>query len=261
MPRFPLLIRSLPVLGCLVMPMAAQDNYEIQVYGSETVAPHTVMAEIHSNFTFEGTKSPVAGVWPTNHALHETLEITAGLNSWAELGWYLFTANTPGYGYNFVGTHIRPRVRAPESWHWPVGVSVSTEFGYQRAMYSSDTWNWEIRPIIDRELGHWYLCFNPTVGKSIHGLTAHDGWDFSPNFKFSYDVTRRVKAGLEYYGSLGPIGLVQPFRDQGEQLIPALDVDFGPQWEFNLGVGVGITQATDHLLVKMIIGRRFNFHW
>ena len=32
-----------------------------------------------------------------------------------------------------------------------------------------------------------------------------------------------------------------------------------PQWEINLGVGVGLTRSTDHLIVKLILGYRFNF--
>jgi hypothetical protein len=35
-----------------------------------------------------------------------------------------------------------------------------------------------------------------------------------------------------------------------------LDVDFGPNWEFNFGVGIGVTQATDHLIIKCILGYR-----
>jgi hypothetical protein len=38
----------------------AQDNYEVQVYGSDTVAPKTTMLEPHSNFTAEGSL-PVPG--------------------------------------------------------------------------------------------------------------------------------------------------------------------------------------------------------
>jgi hypothetical protein len=34
------------------------------------------------------------------------------------------------------------------------------------------------------------------------------------------------------------------------------DLNVSPKWEFNFGVGVGLTGGTDHLLVKMIIGRR-----
>ncbi len=36
---------------------SAQDNYEIQVYGADTVAPKTVMLELHSNYTVNGFKS------------------------------------------------------------------------------------------------------------------------------------------------------------------------------------------------------------
>jgi len=35
------------------------------------------------------------------------------------------------------------------------------------------------------------------------------------------------------------------------------DLNVSPNWEFNFGVGVGLTGGSDHLLVKMIIGRRF----
>jgi hypothetical protein len=35
-------------------PAVAQDNYEIQVYGSETVPAGSTMVELHSNYTFRG---------------------------------------------------------------------------------------------------------------------------------------------------------------------------------------------------------------
>jgi hypothetical protein len=46
---------------------------------------------------------------------------------------------------------------------------------------------------------------------------------------------------------------------QQHQIVPTIDYDFGPNWEFNLGIVEGVTRSTDHLLVKMIIGRRFRF--
>ena len=252
-------IRFFCLIGLICLPLAAQDNYEIQVYGSESVGKRRVMFETHTNFTFEGTKSVVEGVRPTEHALHETFEITTGLTDWFETGFYIFTAATPGYGWNYVGSHIRPRFTAPEKWHWPVGVSLSTEFGYQRASYSTDTWDWEIRPIVDKQIRHWYLCFNPAVDKSIHGRTAGQGWVFSPNVKIGYDLTKRIQAGIEYYGSLGPVGSFDAFRDQSQQIFSCIDLNLGEKWEFNAGIGVGVTQATDHLIAKVIIGRRFSF--
>ena len=94
-----------------------------------------------------------------------------------------------------MGDHIRPRFRIPESWHWPVGVSLSNEIGYQRPEFSADSWTWEIRPIVDKKVGRWYLSFNPTLDRSFHGPGVNQGVVFSSNFKFSYDITKRILAG------------------------------------------------------------------
>jgi len=238
---------------------AAQDNYEIQVYGSDMVPRGNTMVELHSNFTVDGSKTVVDGVLPTEHAEHETVEITQGITPWFETGFYVFTSIQSDGGWQWVGDHIRPRFRIPESWHWPVGVSLSNEIGYQRHAFSADTWTWEIRPIIDKKLGRWYLDFNPTLDRSWHGPSVNEGVEFSPNFKFSYDFTKRIAGGLEYYASYGPLTNFDPLRQQEQQFFPSIDVDFGPQWEFNFGVGIGATASTDHLIIKCIIGRRFSW--
>jgi hypothetical protein len=100
-----------------------------------------------------------------------------------------------------------------------VGVSLSAEVGYRRSQYSQDTWTLELRPIIDKQIGRWYLSFNPTVDRAFHGPGVTQGVVFSPNFKAGYDFTKKV----------------------------------------NMGIGVGVTHSTDHLPVKFIVGRRFDF--
>jgi hypothetical protein len=173
-----------------VKPVRAQGNYEIQVYGAATVEPKSTMVELHSNFTPEGEKYVIDGVYPTNHQLHETLEITQGLTNWSEVGFYVFSSWQDGHGVQWVGDHIRPRVRVPDSWHWPVGVSLSTEIGYQRAVYSPDTWTWEIRPIVDKYMGRWYWAVNPALERTWHGPDIKQGIGFSPAVKLSYDFSR-----------------------------------------------------------------------
>jgi len=239
--------------------LMAQDNYEIQVYGADTVEPHSTMVEFHTNWTAQGEKSVVNGVRPTNHAVHETIEITHGWNDWFETGFYIFTSARSGDGWDWVGDNVRPRFRIPEKWHWPVGLSLSNEIGYQRHSFSPDTWTWEMRPIIDKKIGPWYLSFNPTIDKSLHGDNAGLGFEFSPNAKVSYDFSKVVAVGLEYYGSLGPIGSFDPIAEQQQQFVPAVDLNVSPDWEINFGVGWGVTRSTDHLIIKGIIGRRFNW--
>src|SRR5437764_15000035 len=176
-------VRLLLFLFLTALSLPAQDNYEIQVYGADTVLPRNTMVELHSNFTINGSKTIVDGMLPTEHALHETIEITQGFNSWFETGFYIFTSARSGNGWQWVGDLIRPRVRAPESWHWPVGVSLSTEIGYQQRSFSTDTWTIEIRPIIDKQWGPWYVSFNRVFGRSLKGEGTNRGFEFSPNAK------------------------------------------------------------------------------
>ena len=237
----------------------AQDNYEIQVYGSDLIDPGHTMVELHSNFTINGSKAIVDGVYPTNHAEHETVEITHGFNDWFECGFYIFTSITEGQSWQWVGDHIRPRIAVPKKWHWPVGVSLSNEIGYQRRQYSVDTWTWEIRPIVDQKVGRWYWSLNPTLDRSFHGASVNQGVVFSPNFKCSYDFMPKIAGGLEYYGSAGPVTGFDAVSQQQHEIFPAIDLNIAPQWEINFGFGVGLTGATDHLIAKMILGYRFNF--
>jgi len=239
------ILQILPIVALFLIFGAlsrAQDNYEIQVYGSETVAPGRTMVELHNNYTISGSKDRMGSLLPTDGAWHETVEITQGWTSWFETGFYIFTSVPRNTGWNWVGDHIRPRVRAPESWGWPFGASLSMEFGYQRPAFSQDTWTLEIRPIIDKQLGPWYLAFNPTFDRSFHGPGVTQDISFSPNFKVGYDLTKRINAGVEYYGSLGPVTGLDPLQDQQQQIIPAIDLNLGPNWEFNFGIGVGLTQ-------------------
>ena len=106
---------ALLALGCWPALALAQANYEIQVYGADMVPADNLMVELHSNFTVEGQTDTIDGVYPTNHQEHETLELTEGINGWSEVGFYVFTSEQDGHGVQWVGDHIRPRVRAQHS--------------------------------------------------------------------------------------------------------------------------------------------------
>jgi len=197
---------------------------------------------------------------PTQHAVHETLEITHGWTSWFETGFYIFTSVQtlgPDEGYWWVGSHIRPRVRVPEEWHLPVGLSLSLEVGYQQREFSPDTWTLEIRPIMDKQWGRWYFAINPAFDQSLKGPGTKTGIEFTPAAKVSYDLTKVVSPGVEYYGTLGPVGNFRPTSQQQHQLYAVVDLNLDPRWEINFGVGVGPTRTTDGLIIKMILGRRF----
>lgn len=238
---------------------AAQDLFEIQIYPYETVEPHRTMVEFHLNYIPVGTKDTENGRYANDGQFHFTTELTRGLTPHWELGWYLVTAYVPGVGPKFAGTRIRPRVRLPRSWHLPFGVSISVELAFHKRAFESNTITLEIRPIIEKEAGRWYFSVNPDLTKSFRGESAHVGFGMEPGVKVAYSVTKVVAAGLEYYAETGPIAHFDPLRAQHHLIFPTLDLNVSPDWELNVAVGRGLTAASEHWIVKAIVGYRFKF--
>lgn len=251
---------ALVLLLLLSFGLQAQDNYEIQVYSSPTMDKGQTMIEWHSNYTVHGFTQVDHGVRPDNHSYHGTLEITHGFTNHFEIGWYLFTNATSPYGWQVIGTHLRPRVSVPDSWHWPFGASLSTEFGYQRSTYSTETWNIEFRPILDKQVGKWYFCLNPALGFQFTGTVKEKGPAFAPNIKTAFNLSDKVSLGAEYYGDLGPINSLERGPNQSHTIYAVADLYLSPVWEINFGPGWGLTPATDGLVLKLILGRRIQWH-
>ncbi len=237
--------------------LQAQENYEIQVYASPTMAKGKTIFELHSNYTVKGDKTGEGKLLPSNHAIHETIEITHGWNEWFETGIYFFNSIGSNGRTSYVGSHIRPRVAIPASWNWPVGLSLSTEFGFQKSAFADNTSGIEIRPIIDKTFSNLYLAFNPTIERGFSGPDVDKKFSFAPNVKAAYSIWPKAAFGVEYYGSTGHIFDTAPVAQQQHQLFLATDLYFDPRWEFNAGLGYGLTDVTDRMIAKIILGRRF----
>ncbi len=245
------------VLLLLSTAARAQDNYEIQVYGSDLVAPNQTMVELHSNIAFSNSQIQAEGVRPADHAFHETIEVTHGFNSWMEVGVYFFNSLGSDDRTTYVGSHLRPRFAVPPSFNWPVGVSLSLEAGYQKREYSEDDWTLEIRPIIDKQWGKWYFAFNPTFDHALHGYNSGNGFNFSPNLKINFSFSAWLASGIEYYGSVGPLTAPQSWSNQQQQVFVVSDLNVSPFWELNMGYGIGFTESTVSPILKWIVGYRF----
>ncbi|MFN8242572.1 MAG: hypothetical protein U0X40_00850 [Ferruginibacter sp.] len=239
--------------------VTAQDNYEIQVYASPTMDKGTTIFELHSNYTFVGEKDLKGTVRPSYHSLHETVEITHGITDNFELGFYIFTNATHPYGWQYVGSHIRPRISAPTRWKLPVGLSLSAEIGFQRKEYSSETWSVELRPIIDKQWDQLYISLNPVLGFQLKGEQPASAPSFAPNCKAAWSLSKKISLGAEYYGDLGPVNHFDPASEQSQALFAVVDLYLHPDWEFNFGTGWGLTPGTDGFNAKLILGRHINW--
>jgi len=141
----------------------------------------------------------------------------------------------------------------------PVGLSVAQEIGYQRRKFAEDSWRTSFVRSSTSNWGAGISLYNPTFDRALHGLNTGRGWEFFPNVKVSFDFTKKITGGLEYYGGLGPVSNFNPISQQSQQIFPGIDLILSPNWEFNFGAGVDVSNSADHLIVKCIIGRRFSW--
>ena len=236
--------------------IAAQDDYEIQVYTSDIIQKGHTIFELHSNFTPKGNRQYSENIFPSDKIVHETLEITHGFSDVFEMGIYFFNAigsnGRSGYG----GSHIRPRFKAPESWNLPVGLSLGSEIGYQRIGFFNNHWLFEIHPIIDKELGRFYIAINPTFDWNID---RSNDVEFNPCLMTSYKISKKADLALEWYSGYGQIRDFLPYDQQHQVLFMATNLRLGNNWEFNAGIGRGLNASTDPWIIKCIVGRTFAF--
>jgi hypothetical protein len=231
----------------------AQADNEIQVYASPTVENKWTIFELHSNYTFRGSKfltNTKSARW-TN----ETLEITHGFGKNFEIGLYTFTGFAPGGNYIYQGNQIRPRVTVPSTWKWPFGTSLSVEFGFFKLDDTTKSvWQGEIRPIMDKTFGNWYFAFNPNISFVVTGNDK--GADITPQLKTVYNIRDQVGIGIEYYGLLGSFKKILPTEMQEHLIGPMIDLYIDPMWEINGGMLFGLTKNSNQQILKILIGRR-----
>jgi hypothetical protein len=110
-------------------------------------------------------------------------------------------------------------------------------------------WNAELIPILGYRAGRWHLVANPGLDKPVSGATR--ATSFGPAFKAAYLVEGRNFAGLEYYVEAGPLRHPLPAQEQSRVLYVTWDGRVRKS-DFNVGLGRGLTDASDHWVAKAI---------
>jgi hypothetical protein len=243
-----LLVASLPWLTSA--PAAAQDPFEIEVYGHETAARGEWELETHLNYTARGTTTYDGGIAPTEHQTHLALELTRGLTDHWEVAVYALAAHRPGTGVEYAGWRVRSRVRSPESWRLPIDLGLGAELEFPTAPYDENAAGLEIRPILARRFGRVEVRFNPIVERGLRGrdTSSASGWEFKPCARVGATVSRAVVVSLEYYGKTGFWSITLPSNERVHQFYPSVDWIFGEDRILSAGVGFGTTSAGNRLV-------------
>jgi hypothetical protein len=227
---------------------------EIQVYNAEIARPGQFTLQQHLNYIWSGNTTPdFPGGFPSNRTLNGTPELAYGVTDWYELGLYLpfsFDGNgtfLPG------GVKLRQLFVSPHSESRKFFYGANFELSYQSPRFSQSAIGFEVRPILGVRDKGWEAILNPIIDFSFapSGDAA-----FAPAARIAHEVADDTWVGVEYYANYSPIGAVPSSDQQQHTLFGVVDFKlFG--LDINLGMGFGLTSASDALVTKLILGRAF----
>ena len=114
----------------------------------------------------------------------------------------------------------------------------------------------ETRLILEKTLVPFVIRLNPILEKTLSGADVEEGVELEYAAGV-YAPIDRVRVGLEAYGKFGEMRDWKPWDAQEHYLFPDVEFHLGPHVEVDLGVGVGLTKASDDLVVKTILEYEF----
>ncbi|HZC45218.1 MAG TPA: hypothetical protein VE243_02015 [Candidatus Acidoferrum sp.] len=247
---------SVAVMLACARPSHAIDFYEIQIYDTDTAPVGHLTLELHSNSTTTAT-GQLAKRQIDVHQIHETLEATYGILKWLEVGQYFATAKLANGNYEYAGSRTKIHFGIPQTFEWPVQFGGNIELDYMRHAAEDNPTSLELRPIFGTNYKGFRLVGNFAFVDPFSGRGAHRGFQFNPSGELIYKLTDWLSPALEYYGDMGSIQPLAKVQEQQHFIVPTLNFDFLPQLELNLGVGIGVTRASNGVFLKSIVGWTF----
>jgi hypothetical protein len=244
------------VVLCLSAPPAvAQNLFEVQVFPDETIGRGEMQVEFQNVVIPAWTAHAGAPAATTGH-VHVSVELTRGWTDWFETGVFLETApDVDDRHPSLAGWHVRPKFRIGAWQRFPFHVSASVEYAFfenagDRTFRQAVT----ITPIFEHHSRSWELSLNPGFEIPVRGPDAGSGPVFEPSAKLATRAAELVSVGVEYYAETGSIRHIDPVSAQQHLVFGAVDVGSKSVWNFNVGLGRGLTGGTEHWVLKSILG-------
>ena len=236
----------------IVQRVRAQTD-EIQVYDAAIAPVGGFNLTLHDNYTPDGARRAAfpGGLVP-DRTLNGVAEWAYGVAPWMEAGLYLpLYSITPAGSVLCDGMKLRALFVSPDAVKREFFYGVNFEFSFNTAHWDERPRTSEIRPIVGAHLGRFDLIFNPIVDNSWNGFSR---LEFVPETRVAMAVNETLKVALEEYDDFGRITHFRAVSAQTHQLFGVLDIN--TQWiGIEFGAGAGLTGASDHRVIKLILSR------
>ncbi len=255
MPSFSRRAFRLALLLLLLAPPAKAAVFdEFEVHGTDIAQPGTPTTDLFVNYGVRGFRSPgFHGGLATDRALYLSPLLGRGMTPWWETALVLPMAIDRAGSYSAGGAKAHNVLVLPHDPHDALTLGAVLELSALSRRFQPMTFGWEVRPLAQLRRGDWtlHLTFGFTGGLGRQG-----GVVLAPAASAYWAATPRLSLGLEHYAELGTAARPQPPSHQAHQVFLAVQAVVGPVM-LNLGLGRGLTPATDRWVAKAHLGYLF----
>jgi len=243
-------------LVCSAPRAATAQTDEIQVYDGGLAAPGIFNLTWHNNFTPKGIDTaPYPGSVVADKSFNGVTEWAYGVTNWFEAGLYLpLYTDDKHLGWGINGAKLRALFAVPHADDRTFFYGSNFEFSFNAERWDDHRFTSEVRPIIGWHLKPWDIIINPIVD------TAYDGFanlEFVPAVRVAYNFQSGWALAAEEYADYGRFGDWASPSEQAHQLYAVFDKTFG-SIDIEGGVGIGLTDATDRVTLKLLVAHDFN---
>jgi hypothetical protein len=230
---------------------------EIQVYDASIADVGKFNLTWHNNFTPDGLTTPAfPGAIIADKSFNGVTEWAYGVTPWFEAGLYLpLYSISKNHDVTINGGKIRMLFVSPDAADRTFFFGVNFEFSYNATYWEPERFTSEIRPIFGWHLHPWDIIINPILDNSFRG--GFKSLDFAPCARIAYNFTPKFALAVEEYSDVGPLRAVLPTSQESHEVWGVLDrgTKIG---NFEVGVGFGVTPASNAVTLKLIWSRDLN---
>lgn len=232
--------------------VAQVDPWEFEVYPAQTLNRGMFEFESLNSFSAIGQQGS-DGEFGSNKEYRTSVEFAYGLTDRLEAAAYLNLAHPNGAPLQLAGSKYRLRGSFFEQGELPVDLGWYLELDWHRTpQFDADQLELELRPIITRQFGRLEIDLNPILEKAIFtGPNKNKGFEFGYASGVYYNYWPWMSPGLEFYGGIGLIDDSDPLAQQRHYIFPVIRGELPRGIEYNLGLGIGLTNGADQLVPKL----------
>jgi hypothetical protein len=264
-------LAPLVVLSLILCSQLHAQFYKVYPYGTADAGAIEIsywtstVLKTNAGIDFFGPELPKEGLWA------HSLELEYGLSHSLTVGYYADFLDPADGEFRYVKSKFVTRYRFADKYVLPVDIAFYGEYIIPDYVFQ-DSEVFELRLIIEKDIGPLQLDLNPIFEKRTSGHDVEEGTEFGYAAGLYYEnaglglftsTNFYVRPGLEFYGGVGMISAPMPVDDQSHYVFPTLDLYF-PLWgswamHWHLGAGFGLTDVADVVIVKSIITAEFMF--